>query len=136
MVWYVGGRDVSQPQRIASQAPSAAFSAPPIEKPKIKGDSRSGLGGSGHASRDAHLRRDEAAPKMGHPALVAREVKPLPKLDVFPTPAILAGPVRELAETSRRRKIVMGLTESSVKHRDTGVKIEPITIAKIDITPL
>lgn len=51
------------------------------------------LGGSGRALRDAHLRRDESAPKMGHPVVAERKArrslivaqrKRLPKLETFP----------------------------------------------------
>jgi hypothetical protein len=67
---------------------------------------------------------------------IARAPRSLPKLDIFPTPSVVAEPVRELAEIARRRKIVMGLAEPSVEHSDTELKIAPITIAKIEIKPL
>ncbi len=68
--------------------------------------------------------------------IAARASESLPKLDVFPTPSVAAEPVRELAEIARRRKIVMGLAESSLVPTDTELKIAPITIAKIEIKPL
>ena len=68
--------------------------------------------------------------------IATRAPESLPKLDVFPTPSVVAEPVRELAEISRRRKIVMGLAEPSVVHTDMELKIAPITIAKIEIKPL
>jgi hypothetical protein len=66
----------------------------------------------------------------------------LPKLDVFPAPSVATEPVRKMVEISRQGKIVMGLAGLSAEHKDTEghgdpeVKIEPITIAKIEIKPL
>ncbi|WP_348267296.1 hypothetical protein P8936_16005 [Edaphobacter paludis] len=70
---------------------------------------------------------------------VVYEEKSFPKLDVFPTPSVVAEPVRELAEVSQRHpgEIVPGLADSAAERKPpAALNIEPIVIAKIEIAPL
>ncbi len=144
VVWYVAAGGVSQPERIASRVPPPTLSAHSVAKPEM------GSGGNGHALRDAHLTTpptnwrgprlsdDKAVAKMGHPTLVARETTPLPKLDVFPTPAevdMFPRPVKATAEESqlaalRSEKVVEAI---AALHQEQS---EPIRIAAIEIAPL
>ena len=73
-----------------------------------------------------------------HAKPLARGPEPLPKLDVFPAPAQVPEPVRELAELSHRRGVdVSGLTNLDFQGKPPAeLKIEPITIATIEIKPL
>ncbi len=67
-----------------------------------------------------------------------KKAEPLPKLDVFPAPAHVPEPVRELAELSQHRKVdVSGLTDLDFQGKPPAeLKVEPITIATIEINPL
>ena len=146
VVWYVAGGGVPQPAGIVLRQTAPALSSHPAQKPEsagdphgAEGDSKSGLGGSGRAWRDAHLSDDKTVAKMGHPASITRETTPLPKLGVFPTPSVVAEPVRELAEVSRQHPggIVPEVAEDAVERKPPApLKIEPIEIAKIEIAPL
>jgi hypothetical protein len=66
-----------------------------------------------------------------------QEAEALPKLDVFPTPDSMAEPIQELAAVSQHSRVVAGLGEtSSEPEPPAGLKVEPITIARIEIAPL
>ena len=155
-VWYVSGGGLSQPDRVASHMPAPVLS---VETPGTesshsvaRGDIGLNVGESGRAMRDAHLRRDEAAPKMGHPVLenapyVDRKVKRVeavsedgPKLDTFPAVSQkgdLAGWLRS-GDDGKLATIARQVTPEVAKayQQLQAVQSEPIDIAAIEIKPL
>ncbi len=79
-----------------------------------------------------------AALKPLHAKPLSKGPEPLPRLDVFPAPAQLPEPVRELAELCRHRGVdVSDLTDLDFQGKPPAeLKVEPITIATIEIKPL
>ncbi len=74
-----------------------------------------------------------------HRVRVTYQPESLPKLDVFPTPSVATGPERKLAEISRHYPgaIAPDAPEAAAERKlPAPLKIEPIEIAAIEITPL
>lgn len=70
-------------------------------------------------------------------AETTEEARELPKLDVFPTPSPVPKPLQELAAVSRQSGPAAGLAETSSEPEPPAeLKIEPLTIARIEIAPL
>jgi hypothetical protein len=67
----------------------------------------------------------------------AEEARELPKLDVFPTPSPVSKPMQELAAVSRQSGAAAELAKTSSEPEPPAeLKVEPLTIAQIEIAPL
>ncbi|MEO8737747.1 MAG: hypothetical protein ABI380_14555, partial [Edaphobacter sp.] len=154
-IWYVSGGVLSQPDRVASpiSPPVLSVEKSGIESsyPVARGDAGLGVSGSGRALRDAHFRRDEAAPKMGHPILEnarylrrkARKVKSAsedePKLETFPAVSQKGDPTGWIGSDDGKlaalpREVTPAL--AAAYQQFNAVQNEPIDIAAIEIKPL
>lgn len=130
-VWYVADRGMPQPERIASRVSTPALTVDSAIKAGTVESFRN-LGGSGRALRNAHLRRDEAAPKVGrHPDI-------LPKRDVFPSPApvnaSLAAVGASDAQAAVRELRSVEAVEALLDLRRE--QAEPVRVAALQIAPL
>lgn len=74
---------------------------------------------------------------MGAP--VPAGSRALPKLDVFPTPGPVPEqmqPLIEIAQRTVRGLVPEAMERGREEERSVGLKMEPITIASIEIEPL
>lgn len=136
MVWFVAGRGAPQNEVVVSRASTQLT-------PKAEMSSRE----SGRALRDAHLSRDRAAAKMGHPALVAnrRAVavpvrESMPKLETFPA-VTQKGEATSWLGGSGDSKLVAIAKDVSPQALKAYQELQasqngPINIAAIEIKPL
>jgi hypothetical protein len=135
---------------VVSFSPQRRTSPPPQLETAIRERVSPPALGLSVSSLAAHDRKPEQRRQTRPPEVLARmsgsqeiaetgtgEVNSLPKLDVFPTPSPVPEPVRELVAVSLHEGAVAGLAgTSSGPAQPAELKIEPLTIARIEIAPL